>query len=174
MKRRYFSAPIDRGVFLEARMAYLAHERNAGESYAEMMRSCNVHDDGQVLLLLMTWDESEPPKEDITEQVLRAEIRSIRGQRHEADAARYNELIYKIVDPGFVDKRTPAEAHASTVKHVEWLKGCAELLDQIERADHISDDLLVKVSRHFGRTKELDAPIPTDAIDAFGSDDVSS
>jgi hypothetical protein len=54
---RFFDAPIHRGVFLHARMAYLAHMRDRGESEIEMIRACNLGDVGQVRLLLATWDD---------------------------------------------------------------------------------------------------------------------
>lgn len=49
--------PIDRFRFLHARMAYLASLRADGESPAQMMVACNLGDEGQVQLLLMTWDD---------------------------------------------------------------------------------------------------------------------
>ena len=62
MHRKHFAGPINRDVFLEARMAYLASMRDAGYSEPDMIRAINLDDHGQVPLLLMTWDDSVPPK----------------------------------------------------------------------------------------------------------------
>lgn len=45
--------PIDRRIFLRARLAYLASMQS--ETFAEMRDAVNIHDDGQARLLLMTW-----------------------------------------------------------------------------------------------------------------------
>jgi hypothetical protein len=41
-------------------MAYLASMRADGESEIDMMRACNLCDETQVRLLLMTWDAPSP------------------------------------------------------------------------------------------------------------------
>ena len=47
---------IDRWEFLRARTAYLATLRDEGASPEESMRACNLGDEEQVRLLLITYD----------------------------------------------------------------------------------------------------------------------
>ena len=58
-EQRYTSVdltkPIDRGAFLQARMAYMAQCRVDG---MDPIEAVNLSDRGQVNLLLMTWDDS--------------------------------------------------------------------------------------------------------------------
>lgn len=44
----------------------------------------------------------------------------------EADATRYNQLLYAVLDVGFADKRTPEEAHDKTMSHLAWMRRTIE------------------------------------------------
>ena len=47
---------MTRAYFLQARMAYLADMRDRGMTVPAMIDAVNIGDEGQVRLLLMTWD----------------------------------------------------------------------------------------------------------------------
>ena len=50
--------PIHRGIFLQARMAYLAHMASENLTQAQMRSAANIDDDIQVDLLIQTWKDS--------------------------------------------------------------------------------------------------------------------